>query len=449
MKKKNFNKFSELRITFPFFKYESFEYEITEQYLSVKYHFNLSDQHYFHPTLKLEKSKYIDFNRISKEHLEVLLFHIGMVETISYWKTSCSPKLIISDFRLTNEQEQWWQKLFHKGLGEFFFLNGISIKENELFQFSYETDKLIPTFTTDSSSNQLIVPIGGGKDSIVSIELLKEAKEVLPLILNPRPASLATIKQSGVPQENAIFFKRTIDPELIKLNNKGFLNGHTPFSALLAFVTLLAANLSGSQDIALSNESSANEPTNFETNANHQYSKSYEFENDFRNYVKENIQNNSNYFSFLRPLSEYQIAKIFSSFPSHFKTFKSCNVGSKQDIWCGNCSKCLFTYIILSPFIKAQEMISIFGENLLDKKELKPIFNELIGNTESKPFECVGTIDEIQYALQNTLQQQPLPYLLKDFQAKMLSEMKISEFTDETHFLKDEYIVILREALQK
>ena len=45
-------------------------------------------------------------------------------------------------------------------------------------------------------------------------------------------------------------------------------------------------------------------------------------------------------------------------------------------------------------------MVSIFGEDLLDKVELIQYFDELCGIAPNKPFECVGTIDEVNKALQ-------------------------------------------------
>ena len=134
------------------------------------------------------------------------------------------------------------------------------------------------------------------------------------------------------------------------------------------------------------------------TSVNHQYSKSLEFEDDFRRYCP-----GFNYFSFLRPLSELQIAMLFSRFTDYHDVFRSCNVGSKQDIWCGHCAKCLFAYIILSPFIEPSRLNHIFGKAMLDDITLQLEFDQLIGEAETKPFECVGTVSEVRQALAMTL----------------------------------------------
>jgi len=174
---------------------------------------------------------------------------------------------------------------------------------------------------------------------------------------------------------------------------------------MLAFNTVLSSLLTGARHIALSNESSANESTVSNSNINHQYSKSFEFEQDFRAYIEKYVSDEVNYFSFLRPLSELQIASIFACYPKFHSVFKSCNAGSKTDSWCCNCSKCLFAYIILSPFISQKEMISIFGQNLFDNKKMLLYFDQLCGIEKIKPFECVGTIDEVNVALCQIIEQ--------------------------------------------
>lgn len=136
---------------------------------------------------------------------------------------------------------------------------------------------------------------------------------------------------------------------------------------------------------------------------NHQYSKSIAFENDFRDYVKRYISADIQYFSFLRPLSELQIAQQFALCVPYFNHFKSCNAGSKTDVWCGSCPKCLFTWIILSPFISLKNLTDIFGKNMWKDKSLKPVLLQLAGLTDIKPFECVGTVDEVRACLNYAL----------------------------------------------
>jgi hypothetical protein len=225
---------------------------------------------------------------------------------------------------------------------------------------------------------------------------------------------------------------------MLKMNNEGFLNGHTPFSAMLAFYTLLLGFATDSKYIALSNESSANEPTVPDTEVNHQYSKSIAFENDFRSYVDEYISSEIQYFSFLRPLNELQIARFFSRNKDYYKVFKSCNVGSKTDSWCGRCPKCLFTYIIMSPFIPQDELTDIFGKNLLEDSDLIPILKQLNGEVEVKPFECVGTVEEVNACLE---------YCQKANDERQMSLDDLLNQYDETNNLPKQFEAILKDNL--
>jgi hypothetical protein len=275
--------------------------------------------------------------------------------------------------------------------------------------------------------------------------------------MNPRGASLETTAVAGFPESEILTINRSIHPQLIELNKQGFLNGHTPFSALLAFSSLLAGRLANSGIIALSNESSANEATVPGTTINHQYSKSLSFEKDFREYVANFISDDFDYFSFLRPIGELQIAKIFSKSPEYFPVFRSCNAGSKTNVWCGSCAKCLFTFIILAPFVGIGKTTQIFGKNLLDDILLKPLVDELSGKTTAKPFECVGTVEEVNLALVEivkNLGNTQLPALLKYFVTlpefevyKKFDILNLLNEFDKQHFLSADFEKLIRKAI--
>ncbi len=392
------NKYNLLREEYEFFRFQRYDYTLDNDTLSVKFYFSLDDKYFFTPTFEVPSRKMYDWNNLNDSHLDTLIFNIGMIELISYWKLACPKKVYIKPHYLDEKQILWWKKLYYNGLGEFFYLNGIKENVNDFMEIIVEGDFHCQKINIELSENTL-VPIGGGKDSVVTIESLKNKMPIIPMIINPRGATTACVETAGFSLDQTAIIKRTLDSTMLKMNNEGFLNGHTPFSALLAFYTLLIGFATNSKYIALSNESSANEPTVPDTEVNHQYSKSIAFENDFRNYVDEYISSEIQYFSFLRPLNEIQIAQQFSKNKDYYKVFKSCNVGSKTDSWCGKCPKCLFTYLIMSPFIPQNELSEIFGGNLLEDNELMPILKQLNGEVEVKPFECVGTVEEVNACL--------------------------------------------------
>ena len=454
MTKNNTSTFNKLRARFPFLTFQSYTFRKENGNIFIKFLFNLSDIYQFEPQIEIPERRFFDQKHTSNEELETFIFQIGMIELISYWKCACPFNVIIKPFHLNEEQILWWKNLYFNGLGEFFYLNGIETERNSFMNIVSESDRVF-TKSELKLKEKVLVPIGGGKDSIVSLELLKSNNmNLIPLIVNPREATTKSAELAGYTPEDCIIILRSIDPVLIRLNDEGFLNGHTPFSALLAFITAFAAILTGSKHIALSNESSANEATVANTNINHQYSKSLEFESDFRQYSQSYLHGELNYFSLLRPLNELQIGSIFSRNNLYFKTFKSCNVGSKSDIWCCNCPKCLFTFLMLSPFLSTQIMNQIFGRSIPDNEKLIPVLKELRGLSDTKPFECVGTVEEVEASIQYLLSNHPDLTHSKLFNGISVysknadSNMKIllTNF-DENHFLLPNFEKIVKLAL--
>lgn len=448
----NIKKYSTFRQENPRMVYDSYHYELTERGLELDFTFRIGDKIVFHPTALIERREFLDYNG-KTELLDKLVFNIGMIELISYWKCLCPPIVEIACGSLTDEAKAFWLKTYWNGLGEFFYTNGIEETPETFMKIENSTATIHNPQILNSqlpTLNSYIVPIGGGKDSVVSLELLSAFGRPLPLIMNPRGATIGCVEAAGYTMSEVAVIRRTIDPKLLELNAQGCLNGHTPFSAMLAFYTLVISMGSGRINIALSNESSANESTVPGTSVNHQYSKSLEFENDFRRYVAAEISPVFNYFSFLRPLSELQIAMLFARFDKYHDVFRSCNAGSKQDIWCGNCAKCLFAYIILSPFIAPDRLNAIFGKAMLDDPGLQTYFDELTGIADVKPFECVGTISEVQSALSMTLTRwypNERPYLLCNYKAMPPTTPLDTLYSE--HNLSPEQLNLLQQCIDK
>lgn len=447
--------FNKLREKYPDFTYEDFAWQVKDNDLVLCFHFHINNTFHFHPTHTIPLKGY-NLHHLSDQAMNNMVFHIGMVELISYWKASCSPRVSIKPRKLNPEQAKWWKRLFFNGLGEFFYLNGIDTDVESFMKFSYEKGVRAASdiFTADFTED-CIIPVGGGKDSVVTLSLLAAMKEKsTALVINQREATRACIRVAGL-EGNVIEVNRTLDPLLLELNSKGFLNGHTPFSSMLAFVSVLASAITRKRHIVLSNEASANEATIPGTLINHQYSKSFDFEQDFRWYVNRFISRDINYFSFLRPLNELQIGALFSQNKAYHGVFKSCNVGSKTDTWCCNCSKCLFTWIMLAPFVGCEELIKIFGDDLFEKESLKETLDQLSGLASEKPFECVGTIAEVNSALSHLCTRyapDQLPLLLKHYHERTqgISFAPAEEelrYWNASHNLKEPFEKLLRDGL--
>jgi len=440
------NKFEELRTKYPDFIYEKYEINENNNNYEITFYFNIPNLTTFEPKLIIEKNNIKNNN---KSFIEYLVFNIGLVELISYVKCTCSKNIKINCGYLDEYQIKWFKKLYYNGLGEFLYRNNINIKEEELFNITTTQEK--KEFNVEYNGQGNLIPVGGGKDSNVTLELLKEEDNTC-FIINPKGANIECARISGF---ETIKIKRILDKKIIDLNNQGFLNGHTPFSAIVAFTSYLCAYLLNKKYIILSNEDSANQSTVLGTNINHQYSKTYEFENDFNEYTKKYFNIDIKYFSLLRPLTEFQIGMIFSKIEKYHNTFKSCNIGSKGDTWnwCCNCPKCLFVYIILSPFLYKEKLINIFGNDLYEKKELLETFEELLGYKETKPWECVGTFEEVRYAVSlliKKLENQKLPYLLEHYKNKyplFLDEKFETKYNNQNN-LDEHFEKIIKDAIK-
>lgn len=439
----------------PVFYYKNYTLTDTEEELQVTYHFEVPGLSEFAPTWRFPKKDARPLDPEKNHTLQAMLFGLGMVELISYWKIACPPKVIVSAGPLTDAQVRWWKDLYFLGLGEFFYTNGIQADPDSFMELTSDGADLPGTDRPCPAREGCLIPIGGGKDSACTIEMLKKSGQPLrTYIINPRGATLKTVEAAGLSMKDSIHARRTLDPRMIELNQEGYLNGHTPFSALVAFSSLITAYLHGLKYIALSNESSANESTVAGSMVNHQYSKSFKFEQDFHDYEKAFIGSGIHYFSMLRPLSEFQIAKYFAKATAYHDIFRSCNAGSKQDIWCGHCPKCLFVFLILSPFLSHQRLTEIFGTDMLNDPSMKEDFEKLTGMQSEKPFECVGSRDEVNAALCLTIERmekegEELPLLLSwyreepVYRASFQNRHFYDRYYDREHLLPGEFLDIL------
>jgi len=452
------NNYKNLRDKYPTIVYQNYIIKETETNISTEYTYILGE-YTFKPSITIDK-RYITNENINRDFLEYLLFNYGLVNIINYFKLTCPKEIIVDCGYIDNTQINFFKKLIFNGLSEYFYKNEIDLSYEEFTNFTISSDKKFNFNINDSFSGNLIL-VGGGKDSIVSLELLKKEKVNNKCFLFERNIypknmpSYNSIYTSGYTDDDILIFDAEIDDLLLKLNKEGFLNGHVPFSSQLAFASYIMAYLNNKKYIIVSNEASSNEGNVKDANVNHQYSKSIEFENDFRNYTSKYFIKDIEYFSLLRPLLEIQIAKIFSHYPKYFNIFRSCNLSSKHTgtNWCCKCPKCLFIFIILSPYIKQEDLSKIFGSNLLDDETLLKDFLELLGYSTNKPFECVGTHDEVRFACFKTIEtinknNEKLPKLLKYYIDNFkIDKTDISDYFNNENNVPREYIEIIKKEL--
>ncbi len=325
------------------------------------------------------------------------LRYLHLVLGVSYYKAAVPDSIRIETAPITEQCAHFFDKLYLHGLAEFAYRNRLDLHKRIRFPFSTHS-------AAKPESMQLpkrtAIPVGGGKDAIVTIDALQHAGQspVLFALGDFQPIK-EIAKIAKLPLINVT---RQISPALIQLNEQGAYNGHVPISAIIAFILPVCAILYGFDTAALSNERSADSGNLIHNgfSVNHQYSKSMEFEKDAAHFFKKYILSDFNYFSFLRPLSDLRIAQLFSKLRTYHPIFMSCNRAFKLDRrkrlqrWCLDCPKCRFTFLVLAPFMVKTELITLFGANLLDDMEQRQGFDQLLGVGGFKPFECVGEIEE-------------------------------------------------------
>ena len=376
------------------FIFEHYLYDPAVSTLSLRYRFGDGP--------RFEEKLAFDFmsRQLSPEASTVLdrIFRlIFLMSGVSYYKSFVPRTLICESFPLDRITAEFLQKFYEKGLAEFAFRNRISLRGH--LEIRWSGGSPAGPIALDLP-RRTCVPVGGGKDSIVTLECLKRNGEPLVLFsLGDAEPIRGCIAAAGLP---FIRVHRRLDDTLFKLNDAGGLNGHVPITGILSAIAVAGAVMSGYDVIAMSNEYSASAPNLQVDDAdiNHQYSKSLEFEGDFSEYLKNYISPSIAYFSLLRPLSEIEIGRRFAKYGEYFPIFRSCNAAFRQSPaarevgWCANCPKCRFVFLALAPFIEKTELIGIFGRNLLDDETQRAGFAELCGLQEHKPFECVGEVGE-------------------------------------------------------
>ncbi|MGH3632565.1 MAG: hypothetical protein ACRDTS_00370 [Mycobacterium sp.] len=377
---------------------------------------------------------------------------------VTYYKTAAPPVIDLGQVTLTEFERDFLRDFYLEGLGEFGYRNGIDLSDlritggvspeefdessvgqsrqtaDEYCTDGCRDDPLSPTAlspippTVDGDATPLprvLIPFGGGIDSIVTVEMLRRHVDAALLVVSIQGEVFEAIEPpaavTGLP---VIHVNRELDRQLLRADELGFLRGHVPVTGILSAIAIMAAVLADRDAVVMSNEWSASAATLVHDGRpiNHQYSKSAAFEVAFRQVLGDAAADLSakgaqpgsvptssrlpDYFSALRHRTELWIAKRFAELCQYHGSFRSCNgafnivKARRLDHWCGRCDKCCFIDLILAPFLSATKLDAIFGrrEPLADPS-LAEKFRALLGvSADSRPFECVGEVGECRAA---------------------------------------------------
>ncbi len=318
---------------------------------------------------------------------------LHLIAGVSYFKAGVPRDIAIEGAAIDASTAAFMDEVYLHGLAEFAYHNKLDLRGRIRFPSTAEAADKAPPI---GLPRRTLVPIGGGKDSLVTVEALKRIGEPSTAVWIGDSALIAACAQrTGLPLLN---IKRQLAPELFEYNRLGAYNGHIPVTAINSAVLICTAVLYGFDAIAFSNERSASVATlEYDgQSVNHQWSKGIDFERSLRTHIATHIAADLDYFSLLRPLSELAVTRAFSREAAYDSVFSSCNRNFRirgerpSDRWCGQCPKCHFVFLALAPFVAKTRLLGIFGRNLLDDIALAPAFDALLEYRDHKPFECVG-----------------------------------------------------------
>jgi hypothetical protein len=342
----------------------------------------------------------LDNARASAVERALRLLHL--IAGVSYYKAAVPKEIRIDGYAIDADTATLLEDLYLHGLGEFAYRNGLNLHGKIKFPVGEGGAGSTPTL---GLREHALVAIGGGKDSLVSIEALRElGVEQTVTWIGGSQLIAACAARTGLPTLN---IGRQLAPQLFEYNRQGAWTGHIPVTAVNSAILVFAAVLLGFDQVVFSNERSASYgsiiPGTGEVN--HQWSKGWQFESAFGDYVQRNIASDLRYYSLLRPLSELAVARQFAKSDRYDAWFSSCNrnfhlLGERPAArWCGVCPKCHFVFLALAPFMPKPRLTAIFGRNLLDDPDQTAGYDALLEYQDHKPFECVGEGRESRAAM--------------------------------------------------
>ncbi len=321
---------------------------------------------------------------------------------VSYWKAGCPNELEFADRVPDRWQADWLTRLWREGLAEFAWCNRLDVDAWPRFE---GREQQTSSVTGLGLPRRALVPMGGGKDSLVALERMLAAGEAVTTV---QVGSARLIYEvAGVTGQAHFVVSRRVDPLLGELNRQGAFNGHVPITAINAAVLIVLALIGGFNRVVFANERSADEQTLIDDKGravNHQFSKSLVFERMLWQWIRRYVAADLEVFSILRQDRELAICREFSALEQYHDVFSSCNRnfhldGSRTERWCGQCPKCHFVFLALAPFLPPERLRTIFGRDLLADPEQADGFRRLLALEGVKPFECVGEAVEARAAL--------------------------------------------------
>lgn len=348
----------------------------------------------------------IEPGEIDEEALTRAMFLAFIAIGTSYYKARAGQEVEL-ETDLTKEQAGFFTKMYQEGMSQFAFENGLT--RDNLARFEAKKGESRPVGPAKLAEKSLVT-ISGGKDSLLSAEIISEGDtEWRAMYITAQESYPSIIDKFGKP----IIVRRFIDKEGLK--KIGGMNGHVPVTIINEAISLVQAILINANHVEFGIGEEGIEPHAFidDLPVNHQWSKTPEAQDLMHQYVKRFIASNLSVGSMLSRYSELEIAEMFAKkcWEKYGEEFSSCNVANyKQDAdnctlkWCGKCAKCANSYLLFAPFVPYEEQKKLFGHDLFEDSELTETFKGLLGvDGVMKPFECIASTTELRWAYEHKL----------------------------------------------
>ena len=326
-----------------------------------------------------------------------------LISGLSYFKAGAARRIDLGATPVGSAGRALFEAALRDGLGEFSFRNNLPLDDVEIVG-GVDSSAYSPSL----DPRRVLVPFGGGVDSVVTITQLNVELDRALFVVSPASGRFDSLEATAAVTGLVIVrATRSLDSQILA-GDTSFLRGHVPVTTMVTLLGAVAAIATGRGAVVMSNEHSSSVP-NIRwrgVDVNHQWSKSWAAEVLVGESLAELVGSNFTVASYLRNRSELWVAQVFSRYPEYHHVFRSCNRAFTQETarravqWCGECDKCLFINLILAPFLERAVLSEIFGSEPLSDPTLEAQLRTLVGlGVDHKPFECVGDPDESAAAL--------------------------------------------------
>jgi len=392
-----------LREEYPVFRIEDASADLSPHGVTLRFSFAAGPLR-FRPSVQLTGLNPEEAARVTAPTARRIVRALAIVEAFSYWKALCSPVIEVTLPAPDAGELDWWRAFWPGAMGEFFYRNQIDYTAADFLVIrgpAAAPERLAGA--ADGADGAPLVLFSGGKDSLALARIAAAARGAAPVdffLYNPG-ARLRGITEPLATGGRVLEARRAILPELLRLNAAGHPNGHTPFSAYLAFAAMLTGYLRGSGPVVAGNSRSDDEPnvpSYLGRPVNHQWTKSYEFETAIGAYRDRWLPGAPGYSSPLRPLYELQIIASLSGDVDAYLRTASCN-RAPAGAWCRSCAKCAWVFLATAALFGHDLAIRKIGADMFADPAVAGVYQEMAGLTGTKPFECTGTEGEVRAAI--------------------------------------------------